>query len=245
MFDDPPLAVARLLRTTKRSLLVVDHACFLGQPAGSHLDVTAMEKGDAASWAEWALSVRNLRAQTERHWLPTVLRWFGDPPLVITNLTGREPIRAGASPHLYVECRGAIERLVCTGACGTVPRSSANDDLSAPAKRLVARYGRCKACNSPVVPSVGTGSHPDVRFGNDRALDAWRALPGRAVAIVIAPPGLLREHGLRVAEAASASIACLPDGRDAAQWVNEVDHAVVSLTWGSPGRVPIALADER
>ncbi len=239
MFDDEGLAVARLFRDKGRSLLAIDSACLAGADRLSRVDVNAMLRGDPASWADWAALVVALRRQTEHSWLPIVLGWFAPKPLVLTNLTGRQPIRAGASPHLCVEVGGALERLVCTGTCGIAPESIVNDDLNASPERLVARFGRCKSCKARIVPSVANGLHPDVQFDNDRALDAWRSLSGKAVALVIANEGSLREQALRIASAAGASVVSPPRGRDVAQWVNEVDHAVVSLGWGAPGHVSI------
>ena len=237
MFDDEALTIARLFRDKGRSLLAIDAARMLSAPA--EIDVLAMQRGDGESWEHWATLVASLRGDTDRQWLPTVLGWFADAPLVLTNLMGREPIRAGASTNLYAEVSGALERLVCTAACGIAPKSIANDDLNASPRRLVARYGRCEACNAPVIPSAGSGAHPDVQFDNDRALDTWRAFPGKAVALVIANHGPLRAQALRLAEASGATVVGPPSNGDVWPWVNKVDHAVVSLGWGGPGRVSI------
>ncbi len=243
MFDDEPLAVARLLRAAERSLVVIDRAHLAGSPAVSDLDINAMASGDWPSWARWATLVRRLRAETERMWLPIVLRWFESPPLVFTNLIGREPIRAGALPHLYVETHGSLERLVCTAACGAAPVSIANDDLDVSARRLIPRFGRCKQCKSPVVPSASQAHclSGDVQFANDQTLDAWRAAPGNAAALVLAREGAFRTQGLRLAQAANAKIATLPDGVEVEQWVKHIDHAAVSLTWGTPGAISVRL----
>lgn len=239
MFDDEPLAIARVLRAAERSLIVIDrHPA--GQVYASHdIDVPAMAREDLASWEHWAWQVRALRSSADYGWLPMMLGWFSKPPLVMTSLIGREPIRAGADLGFYIEVHGSLERLVCSKGCGVAQPSIANDDLNDNATKLMKRFGRCKGCAAPAIPSAGDPTHESVRFANDRALDAWRSATGRTIALMSAEGGPLEEQGMRLAQAANASVIRVPEQVSA--WVKKVDYALTSLTWGAPSTIPIAI----